>query len=199
MVSGSPEDPIRILGTTWRPRLGRSRISSDDSTCMLSNPARRDLSNLLACRVCTGPRLDASPTRQPTTRTGGQLLGRPISRDHDDVNSHSCRVPIDNHFLRLGSKPHPHGATLTENWSPPPTHLVQFPKHLATRDALRTSIRPTPARNLGCPLDRTLALWLLGKFSAASSELCGGCNFSTRHILPRDCTVEILWRCWTSS
>ena len=26
------------------------------------------------------------------------------------------------------------------------------------------------------------------RFSAASSELCGGCNFSTRRILPRDCS-----------
>ena len=42
----------------------------NDSTCVLSNPARRDLSNLQAWRVCSGPGLDASHGN-PTTNTGG--------------------------------------------------------------------------------------------------------------------------------
>ena len=47
----------------------------NDSTCVLSNPARRDLSNLQAWRVCIGPGLDASPTRQPNNQHWWELLG----------------------------------------------------------------------------------------------------------------------------
>ena len=76
-----------------------SRISSDESICVHSNPPRRDFAIVLAWRVCVGPGLDASPTRQPNNPFWWAITRTTDFKGSCGQFECSCRVPIDERFL----------------------------------------------------------------------------------------------------